>query len=182
MPSERDILEHLRLCVSQPKEFDDTVDWKTINNSNRPRLEAVVGLRADGVSLDGLRLRANASLEFCDRDVTIQLELIRWGTKFHLTRADFRPFAAHQNTRRRELSHLPRRIEAGVTHVHHFGDNARLGVNAFRSTKIDNLPAAAPMEPVPGSVREFLEVVAQCVNIDNCTEMPLPPWQGRLIG
>jgi hypothetical protein len=181
MPTDRDILEYLRRCITSPKSFDDAVEWKTVNDSNRPRLEAVVRLRSEGVSLEGLRLRANASIDFYDRDITMQLELLRWSSKFHLTRADFRPFSMHQNNRR-ELKHLPRRIEACVTHIHRFEDNVRLGVDAFRSVKIDNLPAAAPVEPAPGSVRDFLSVVAQCMSIGDCRDMPLPPWQGRLIG
>lgn len=152
----------------------------TVGQGQRPRLEAVTGLRAADVTIGGLRLRANSPLEFYDRDIIVQLELTKWASRFHLVRLDFRPFGAHQNARR-ELRHLPRRIEPDVSHAHAFDENARLGLEAFRSIKIDNLPAAVPIDPPPRSVRDSFLIVGQFMNITDCADMPMPPWQGKLV-
>lgn len=112
-------------------------------------------------------------------EVTAILEVPGHRKFVNIARVDGWPVDPHFNVRARQhqaLRHLAPVIDG--SHVHRFGDNARLGVSAF--APYSNLPAAAPT-PALNSFRDFLRIVGTEFGIDGLLDVDPPNWQELIL-
>lgn len=133
----------------------------------------------DGIGLEGVRLRINAWAFKRMHEVTATLEVTGGRSFVTISRLDGWPSARHMNLQARKhasLKHLPTVVEH--CHVHRFGDNALLGLEAFVP---GNLPVAAPLEAPLTSFRQFLRTVGQEFGISGIEDFDPPPWQEFLL-
>lgn len=168
-----DLLEFKRLAQS-PKTLLVDGDWVRSPHKNSTKLTLFCAVVIGGVVVPGVRVQINALREYPDKDVTIQLEfgsVIR--TRIPICRCDWRPFRTHSNGNLgpQDLRHID--LE---THWHPFDLNAEsIGHDAFAPD--DSLPLALPILPEPGTVEEALLIAGKLLNIENTSEIPVPPWQ-----
>jgi hypothetical protein len=134
---------------------------------------------AAGVGLQGTQLRLNAWAYRRMHEVTATLEVAGGRSFVTIARIDAWPADPHMNTLARtvpKLRSVPRVIDG--SHLHSFGDNARLGGKAFRPPF--NLPIAVPL-PELTSFRAFLRTVAKEFVIIGLEDFDPPAWQEYLL-
>jgi hypothetical protein len=191
------LLARWKDIVDQQKTFLGWPDWSRVGPSQRRRkspgtsarselhsdaaelTQAIVQLAdADGVGLEGIRLRLVASAFRRLQDVTATLEVAGGRSHVCIARLDAWPSGPHLNLRSRRhavLRHLPPKIDG--SHVHRFEDNARLGHSAFGPGTHANLPVAAQIPGSLGSFRDFLRVVGNEFRIDGLDDVDPPVWR-----
>ncbi|MFO7857024.1 MAG: hypothetical protein R6V44_17745 [Paracoccaceae bacterium] len=170
-----DLAELLRL----PKRVDGTPRWDPQHKVKRGetppanlRLSLEAPLSVEGVTMEGLRLRAAAPKFEPGRKVAIQLMLLHRGKWRPFTRIDWRG-PPHTNRRDPGFEHYMR--DVGETHVHRLCDNAFLGWPGV-VTSDEDLPNAAPLED-PGDFAALLSLAAGELYVENLTDIGEPPWE-----
>lgn len=172
MSDDQLIIEEVRSILKSRKDFSVWPVWEEDGES----WSFLTGLLIADVSIVGLRVRGTASA-FMDREIVIQLEVLRDQRWLHICRCEFAPVRDHRNPL--SAVGVPRRIPQGESHVHSFDDNIQFrGLDACSPAL--NLPVARSLEPQPKSVREFFRAVAMIVGVSGFADFTPPPWQGRL--
>lgn len=171
-------LDHLEQVLRAPKTLTFVPSaWTPSSHRNSTKLEMVVSLDIDGVTQEGLALRATAIAELPDRQLTIQLEHEPPGRKrTPLHRLDWKPLHTHNN-KRLGPSHL-RFVQQNGTHLHDFFENKSVGEAAFQPR--GNLPIAFPVVPEPQSFQKLIEILPDRFMIVDADRLPEPPWTPRL--
>lgn len=169
-------LEFLRECVRAPKAISTYRGWSALPAKDSTILTLVATLAVGNIVRQGLRLRGATIAERPDSDLTFQLE---WtpavGPTYHLLRYDWRPLRPHRNRGRgpEQWRYLDM-----WTHYHPFEENVAEGMEALYQ---GNLPIGIPIDPDLESVDEAIEKLGELFNIAAPREIPVPPWQPRLI-
>lgn len=143
------------------------------------RVSIVSPLDIDGVTIEGLRMRATAIVTRVDECVTFQIEYLPPGGEIKggpLTRIDWKPLAAHNNKSFGPAMYRNKIITA--SHYHSFALNWNEEGKAMRK---GNLPIAIPLLPEPQTFERLVDLVRQEFNIVNIDWLQLPPWQATLL-
>lgn len=134
----------------------------------------------NGIGIEGAQLRLGAWAYRRMHEVTATLEVSGRRSFVTIGRVEAWPSGPHMNTLARKhpaLRHVPPVIEG--CHVHRFGDNVHLGLQAFEPPR--NLPVAVPIDPPLTSFRGFLRTVAEEFVIVGLEDFDPPPWQEYLL-
>lgn len=135
---------------------------------------------AQGVGLEGVRLRFRAWAYRRHQDVTATLEVVGGRNFVTISRIDAWPSDPHHNSLKtlRKPGLKGFQPEIAGCHVHRFNDNVRYGAEAFGPGPEGNLPVAIPFSKNLESFRDFLRCVRDEFNIEGLDEFPAPPsWQ-----
>jgi hypothetical protein len=138
----------------------------------------VSALDVDGVTVEGLGIRAAALQTMPDRGVMFQLEHAPpHGPSVQLVRIEWNPLRPHTNPNVGPVNLRLQRIDG--SHIHGFTDNWIEGENRMRS---GNLPIAFLIEKNPESFQQLLKVIGEVLNIDGIVDIEQPPWkEGELF-
>ena len=152
-----------------------TTSRNELHTAAAETIEMIVLLAdADGVGLQGVRLRLTAWPYRRMHDVTAVLEAPGGRVTVAIARLDAWPPDPHMNVRARNhpgLGHLPAGIDGH--HIHRFEDNAKLGMDAFGA---GNLPLAAQVTSRLESFRDFLRILSDEFKIDGVDQLDPPNW------
>lgn len=149
---------------------------KPFHSSAAQRLTMVATLGTPfGPTLDA-RLRIEVWANRPMTDLSSTLEILDGDQWICASRIDINPPGDHNNIQWRALQ-IPAEIRG--SHIHHFADNAKLGLEAF--APIGNLPAARPVEMEPSSFREFARMIGATFVIDGVEVLDAPEWQEGFI-
>jgi hypothetical protein len=150
-----------------------SVSW---SSARSPWLTWVSPLDIDDVTVLGLQVRVEAHADTANAAVRAQLEFrAPRGKPEPLCRVEWRPVRPHSNNARGPLEYRFKKISG--THVHKF----ELNWDETRGRLLSpNLPIAVPAQGVD-SYEKFLDMCKSEFNVTNMAEVPLPPWQPRMI-
>ena len=143
------------------------------------RVSLVSPLDIDGVTIEGLRLRATAIIPRVEECVTFQVEYIpprrdvRGGP---LARIEWRPLSGHNNKNNGPKEFM-NKVMSG-SHHHSFALNWNEQSAALRR---GNLPIALPISPDPTTYETLIDLVRQEFRILNVDWLQMPPWQATLL-
>jgi hypothetical protein len=134
-------------------------------------------LEIDGVTIQGLELRAGARASLPDEAVRFQLQHQPAGGKIqHLARIEWRPISIHNNKGLGPLE-LRNTIIKGCHH-HEFGLNF---LEASKAMRRGDLKVAVPIEETLADFATLLAFVGKKFRIVNMELIVMPPWQGRMV-
>lgn len=149
-------------------------EWR-VEDENR--FGFVTPLDVQGVTVEGLQLRANALREIPERNVVFQLELHQSGHRaIALSRICWNPLTAHNNKKKGPKEFRNKLIFG--SHSHEFDLNFLADQGTMRS---GNLKVALPLSNEPADYHEILESVGKTFRINNIELVGRPPWQERLF-
>lgn len=158
----------------QREEWKPTGDLKVLTTT--VKLEIPLA-SADGSSIEGLAL----ILEFLAVAPQDGAAILRYTPRssYHLGRFDFGIAERHSNSVAmaggvQELSKI-----VDGSHMHPFDLSAKLGPDAFRSTR-NGPPAAMPIDDSNTAFRARMRLVGAEFAIEDLAEIPPPPYQGDL--
>lgn len=170
-------VDDIAKMLAQEKTFTDWPIWEARGTRSQGQWAFLATLAVDGVGLPGVRIHATALQAMMDREVTVQMTALVVNQWLHVCRLDYRPLSDHRNPLDRR--DLPRKIDAGTSHVHRFLDNVH-GGSLDGLLPRSNLPAATVIDPPPQSVRKFFAIVGETLGIPNFAHIDPPDWQGGL--
>lgn len=144
----------------------------------RDRLQLLVPLDIDEVTIRGLQLRGVAFVDRPEEVVTFQLEFPHEADRRDLAvyRIDWRPLHSHNNKGIGPEEY--RFVEIVGTHAHRFDLNW-LDLEG-RLRKI-NLPVAVPESSEPKDFLALLDFVGESFKVKELSKIAPPPWEARLL-
>lgn len=161
--------------VDRDKTVGSVPDW---DDKIDPRyFKLVLPLAVGEVTVGGFELRLHISKQFVDRDAMVQLEYVRAGRRsaVELWRICWKRFHPHQNRGfPRDFAHET----FDGSHDHRFGDNYLDNEQRMRA---GSLPAAYPLDPVPGTLSDFLALCGRSLRITDIGRIRLPTVSGDLF-
>ncbi len=165
----RELFEANKILASNPKWIATDSTWFD--------LEAPLDI--DGVTIEGLELRAGAGQSLPDRAVRFHLQYHPARSPcIPLCRIEWRPVSPHTNPNQGP-EHL-RLLRIVGSHIHGFEMNYLEDEGRMRGK---NLPIAEPIDPDPSSFRDLVDVVAAEFRINGMEQIEPPPWrEGDLFG
>lgn len=157
------------------KQLSVSPEWGVRDNYS----EFLVPLEIEGVTFQGLELRAKAYGSDPNKEVTFQIEYHPVGVKIGaLSRFDWRPKSRHINKGVGPIELHYRKFELYETHFHDFDLNWLGHENRMRS---GNLPVARPIDEDPNSFEELTILVENLFKVDGLKDISRPLWQLKLL-
>jgi hypothetical protein len=169
-------ITELTALLARTKTLSPWPTWEAAGEGQAAHFKLVAGMSIDGVDIAGLRLYGHVPQDGFGDDMVLMLHALLAGRWRPIARFEYLPLQGHWNPRDRR--DCPVSIADGVTHAHHFTDNAGLGLTAFEER---NLPLARPLEPPPSSLNEFRRIVSEAINVPDLNDVKWPEWQRRLF-
>lgn len=171
----------LEAILRAPKRLDGTLSWKAQHDGKGPlprnaRVNLTATLSSAGVTLEGIRFLAAASIYEPERQVSMQIAVFHAGKHRPFTRIDWRD-TPHTN-RRNPTSPLFMKT-VGETHIHRLADNAFLGWPGIVASA-ENLPEADATPPLE-DFRNLVTYVSGEFAVENVDQIGEPPWESWLI-
>lgn len=171
----------LEAVLRAPKRLDGTLVWRPQHAGKGPRrrnerINVIASVRLDGVTLEGVRFLAAASVFEAERRVSMQLAIYYGGKYRPFTRVDWRD-TPHTN-RKNPTSPLWMK-SLGETHIHRLADNAFLGWPGIVASTED-LPEADATPPLE-DFRNLVSYVSEEFALENADTIQEPPWEPWLI-
>lgn len=174
-------LADLEAILTAPKRLVGTLAWKPQHDGKGPRprnarTKLTASLESVGVTLEGVRFIAAASVFEPGRKVSMHLAAFFGGKHRPFARIDWRDTP---HTNRRNPSSPLFMTSPGETHIHRLVDNAFLGWPGIVASA-DDLPEAAATPPLE-YFRNLVAYVSTEFAIENADQIGEPPWEPWLI-
>jgi hypothetical protein len=167
--------DELRDLFFAEKRLSGELQW--VDGHREGTFVLVCPLEIEGVTMEGLRLRASALKFLPDEELCIQMEFHGRRQKFEpMCRFEWRPLSPHDNKGRGPAEFRFRKIRG--SHTHPFEMNL---AESMRSTRSRNLRIAIPVVPDPATFEDALEFAGKEFRINNMRSIPRPLWQARMI-
>ena len=167
--------DELRDPFFAEKRLSGELQW--VDGHREGTFVLVCPLEIEGVTMEGLRLRASALKFLPDEELCIQMEFHGRRQKFEpMCRFEWRPLSPHDNKGRGPAEFRFRKIRG--SHTHPFEMNL---AESMRSTRSRNLRIAIPVVPDPATFEDALEFAGKEFRINNMRSIPRPLWQARMI-
>ena len=141
-------------------------------------LSLVAPLEIEGVTIEGLVLRATAYKDLPDEAVMFQVEFPHDRNRRDnaIQRIDWRPLHIHNNHGKGPPQYRLQLING--THHHSFELNWLVPERRLRKT---NLPVAEPISPDIQDFTALLDFVAESFRIKKLDAVRAPPWERDLL-
>lgn len=172
-------LDAIAEMLKQKKDLlSEGVDWRKRDRAGRfQALELVAPIAINGVIRHGLSARISCRSDVSEADVHAQLQVHvpLLGTDAHICRVEWRPASSHTNPATAPAGH---RFKSLKDRWYDFGVNRRLGIGALRQT----VPMCAQELPRNAdNFNELLELLGELWNVSGIDQLPIPPWEDRLV-
>ena len=144
-------------------------DWA---EDQQGRQKLILSIEVDGVSVEGLFLRATSRRSMPDRKVMVQLEhAVPHQPTEPLCRIEWRPLRPHRNNLQGPKEF--RLIDIPGSHHHSFALNWYAPEERMLR---ENLPIAVPILPEPEGFNQLLALISKEFRISNAEAIAIPPW------
>jgi len=165
--------DRIEALIAATKSLSDVPAWVL---SGADDLGFTAPLEVDGVTVEGLTLRARARKSLADREVIFQLEYHHSQGGGPVARIEWNPLNAHSN-KGLGPKHLRHLIQKG-SHLHCFDLNWR---HSQEGVLKGLLPIAIPINEEPQNFRALLGVVGTTFRINNAQLVTAPPWEPTML-